>query len=77
MNDPSALTDISIRHLSDYLLPLVADGSIHIAELACLSPRLGNLLLRTLVEMHKQDLAHSTDYFLSLFYRSGDKHNKK
>ena len=67
MNEPLNLTEIGIRYLSNYLLPIVTNQNIYISELSCLSPRLGNLLLKTIIEFKKIDSSDSTDYFLSLF----------
>ncbi len=73
MNEPLNLTEIGIRYLSNYLLPIVSDQSIYISELSCLSARLGNLLLKTIIESKLIDPSDSTDYFLSLFNKTGQK----
>ena len=67
MNEPLNLTEIGIRYLSNYLSPIVTNQSIYISELSCLSPRLGNLLLKTIIEYKRKDLYNTTDHFLSLF----------
>ena len=67
MKDLCTLTEISIRYLSNLLFPLVANETTSISELACLSPRLGNLLLKTLIELQRQNASQSTDCFLSLY----------
>jgi hypothetical protein len=77
MNKPLNLTESGIRYLSNYLLPIVTNESIYITELSCLSPRLGNLLLKTMVELIKIDSSNATDYFLSLFNNIAQKNRKK
>jgi hypothetical protein len=77
MNEPLNLTELAIRYLSNYLSPIVADHSIYISELSCLSPRLGNLLLKTIIDSKRIDLFQSTDYFLSLFNNIAQKTGKK
>ncbi|CAF1358197.1 unnamed protein product [Rotaria sordida] len=77
MNDLSNLTEIGIRYLSNYLLSIVSKQKIYVPELSCLSPRLGNLLLKTIVNTKRIDSSNSTDYFLSLFNNSGQKKRKK
>jgi hypothetical protein len=71
MNDPLNLTEIGIRYLTNYLSSIVTDQYIYISELSCLSPRLGNLLLKTILEYKRIDSNESTDYFLSLFNNIG------
>jgi hypothetical protein len=73
MNEPLNLTEIGIRYLSNYLLPIISDQSIYISELSCLSSRLGNLLLEKIIESKLIDPSDSTDYFLSLFNNTGQK----
>jgi len=73
MNDPLNLTEIGIRYLTNYLSPIVTDQCIYISELSCLSPRLGNLLLKTILEYKRINSNESTDYFLSLFNNTGQK----
>jgi hypothetical protein len=77
MNDPSNLTDICTRYLSNYLLPVVANQNVYIRELSCLSPRLGNLLLETLIKSKRLNSSDSTDCFLSLFNNIGQKNRTK
>ncbi len=77
MNEPLNLTEIGIRYLSNYLLPIVTNQSIYISELSCLSPRLGNLLLKTMLDFKRIDSTQSTDYFLSLFNNIGQKNRIK
>ena len=71
MNEPLNLTELGIRYLSNYLLPIISNQSIYISELSCLTPRLGNLLLKTIIESKLLDSSESTDYFLSLFTKTG------
>ncbi|CAF2307628.1 unnamed protein product [Rotaria sp. Silwood2] len=73
MNDPLNLTEIGIRYLSNYLIPIVSNQNIYLSELSCLSSRLGNLLLKTIVNIKRLDSSDSTDYFLSLFNNIGQK----
>ncbi|CAF3334883.1 unnamed protein product [Rotaria sp. Silwood1] len=73
MHDPLNLTEIGIHYLSNYLLPVVSNQNIYIPELSCLSTRLGNLLLKTIVNTKRIDSSNSTDYFLSLFNNIGQK----
>jgi len=77
MNEPLNLTEIGIRYLSNYLLPIVTNQSIYISELSCLSPRLGNLLLKTILECKRINSNESTDCFLSLFNNTGQKNRIK
>jgi len=77
MNDPLNLTEIGIRYLTNYLSPIVTDQCIYISELSCLSPRLGNLLLKTILEYKRINSNESTDYFLSLFNNTGQKNRIK
>ncbi|CAF1408746.1 unnamed protein product [Adineta steineri] len=77
MNEPLHLTEIGIRYLSNYLLRIVSNQPIHICELSCLTPRLGNLLLKTIIESKRLDSSNSTDYFLSLFNKPGQKNEFK
>lgn len=77
MNEPLNLTEIGIRYLSNSLLPIVTHQSIHLNELSCLSLRLGNLLLKTLIECKRLDPSQPTDYFLSLFNNTAQKHRTK
>ena len=77
MNDPLNLTEIGIRSLSNYLLPTVNNQSIYLPELSCLSPRLGNLLLKTLIEYKQNHSSNSTDYFLSLFNNTAQKNRTR
>ncbi|CAF0977812.1 unnamed protein product [Adineta ricciae] len=77
MNEPSTLSEIGIRCLSKYLLPLVTDEPICISELSYLTPRLGNLLLKTLLELKRADSFNTTDYFLSLFSKASPKSESK
>jgi hypothetical protein len=77
MNEPLNLTEIGIRYLSNYLLPIVTNQSIYISELSCLSPRLGNLLLKTMLDFKRIDSTQSTYYFLSLFNNIGQKNRIK
>lgn len=66
MNEPLDLTEIGTRYLSNYLLPIVTNQNIYIPQLSCLSQRLGNLLLKTILETKRND-SESTDHFLCLF----------
>jgi hypothetical protein len=77
MNEPLNLTEIGIRYLSNYLLPIVTNQNIYLSELSCLSPRLGNLLLKTLIEYKRLDSWESTDYFLSLFNNTAKNNRTK
>jgi hypothetical protein len=77
MNEPLNLTELGIRYLSNYLSPIVANHSIYISELSCLSPRLGNLLLKTIIDCKRKDLYNTTDHFLSLFNNIAQKNGKK
>ena len=77
MNEPSTLSEIGIRCLSKYLFPLVTDEPICISELSYLTPRLGNLLLKTLLELKRADSFNTTDYFLSLFSKASPKSESK
>lgn len=76
MNEPSNLIEIGIGCLANCLLPIVRHHNVNLTELSCLSPRLGNLLLKTLVEYKRSDGSSSTDYFLSLFTNPAQKSSK-
>lgn len=67
MNEPLHLTQIGIDQLANRLIPIVRYQSIHLTELSCLSPRLGNALLKTLIKRKRLDSTSSNDHFLSLF----------
>lgn len=67
MNEPLNLTEIGTHSLLNYLTPLLNDQHIYLSELSCLSPRLGNLLLRKFIEYKQKHPADSTDHFLSFF----------
>ncbi|CAF4438174.1 unnamed protein product [Rotaria socialis] len=71
MNEPLNLTEIGIRYLSKCLLPIVANENAYIPELSCLSQRLGNLLLKTIIKFRRTHLSETTDCFLSLFNNAG------
>ena len=77
MNEPLNLTEIGIRCLSNCLSPFVTNENVYISELSCLSQRLGNLLLKTIIELKRKDSTVSNDYFLSLFNNTGQKNRKK
>ncbi|UJR26229.1 hypothetical protein I4U23_007572 [Adineta vaga] len=77
MNEPLSLSEIGTRYLSNYLLPFVSDEPIHISELSCLTPRLGNLLLKSILEFRRTDSSNSTDYFLSFFTKIASKNELK
>lgn len=77
MNGPLNLSEISSHYLANYLLPAVANENIYIPELSCLSQRLGNLLLKTIIKSKQIDLSKTTDCFLSLFNNIGHKKRKK
>lgn len=77
MNDPLALTEIGINYLSNYFLPIVVNRCIYVPELSCLSPRLGNLLLRKLIEYKQKTPVDSTDDFLSLFNNTAQRNRAK
>lgn len=77
MNEPLNLTEIGIRYLANYLLPSVTNKTIYISELSCLSPRLGNLLLKIILEYQRIDSTNSTDHFLCLFNNNGQKNHTK
>ena len=72
LKNPLALAQIGIERLSDLLQPLVSDAPCSIPELSCLSPRLGNLLLRRFVSQQQNDLWQANDHFLSLFRKEDD-----
>lgn len=76
MNEPSNLTEIGIGCLANCLLPIVRHHNVHLTELSCLSPRLGNLLLKHLIKYKRSDCSSSTDYFLSLFINPAQKYSK-
>ena len=67
MNEPFNLTQIGIDYLANHLIPIVRYQSVHLTELSCLSPRLGNLLLKALIKYKRLDSRSPTDHFLSLF----------
>ncbi|CAF3626023.1 unnamed protein product [Rotaria socialis] len=71
MNEPLNLTEIGIRYLSKCLLPIVANENAYIPELSCLSQRLGNLLLKTIIKFRRTHSSETTDCFLSLFNNAG------
>ena len=67
VKNPLALAQIGIDFLSNILQSSISTYPCSIFELSCLSPRLGNLLLRKLILHQQNDLSKSNDYFLSLF----------
>jgi hypothetical protein len=77
MNEPLNLTEIGIRYLTNYLLPIVTNENIYISELSCLSPRLGNLLLKTILKYKRIDPTEPTDCILCLFNNIGQKNRIK
>ena len=73
MNEPLRLIDINVRLLSNYLLPIISEKPIFIEELAGISARLGNLLLKGFIVCTKKASSSSSitnDNFLSLFHKS-------
>lgn len=67
MNEPLNLAEIGVHYLSKSLIPITADEDVYIPELSCLSKRIGNLLLKKIIECKRINSWESNDSFLSLF----------